>query len=182
VQHRIGRTRAAEATPDGEAPPRRTMAAEDGDGDGDRGAGGVLPQTLSRQSGRIAIRTSNCHTRQSVKRDLSQEGCAATPGRAEPASKPGFSSAPDRLCCPSMLSSVTHRQRPTATERCRSTVDTKTAVCWFSRFASRARGHGCGATDRTSELGNFKPAILRKCKPALAPKDKPEDASRRLPA
>ena len=101
-----------------------------------------------------------------------------------PASKPGFSSAPDRLCCPSMLSSVTHRQRPTATERCRSTVDTKTAVCWFSDSrCTRARSRLWGyRPNRTSELGNFKLAILRKCKPALTPKDKPEDASRHLPA
>ena len=36
--------------------------------------------------------------------------------------------------------------------------------------------------NRTSEPGRFKPAILRNFKPALTPKAKPGDASRRLPA
>ena len=48
-----------------------------------------------------------------------------------------------------------------------------------ARARSRLWGY---RPNRTSDLGNFKPAILRNFKPALTPKDKPEDASRRLPA
>ena len=90
MQHRNGKTRAAETAPDGEAPPRRTMAAKDGGGSSDRGAGGVLSQAF------LAPVRTHCNTWATpvnLSNGNGPRGMWRNPGRAEPAGKPRFSMA-----------------------------------------------------------------------------------------
>ena len=98
MQHRTGKTRAAETAPDGEAPPWKTMAAEDGGGGGDREAGGVLSQALSRQSGRSASGSFRKMPRQvfweTVRRMTQGDRCI--PGRRQRPDRTGVQANLDR--------------------------------------------------------------------------------------
>ena len=95
--------------------------------------------------------------------------------RAGQVSSRNRSSAPDRLCNPPLPSSSGVLMSNSGQYN-RSVLISAIRV---ARARSRLWGY---RPNRTSEPGNFKPAILRNFKPALTPKDKPEDASRRLPA